>query len=720
MNNQSNIIKNFRIILIRAPPRIGKTRWCVQRLVEVGEGNYITHRHSIVEHALTILKQLNPKIRAVVRLKGKYQEGMCVLGEYNCDDCPLKPDEHKTDHIGHFVMEDIAKELLKRYGIIDEKLVLDLNLKRNLLKSIHSQAEMGLCPYYTLMYVEKAPECKYCFTVVHFADRITPRKLLVIDETPTIQHFYPRSIELCDITLAKESTWAEITLSKYVDELKKVEGRIEKKLRRSQEDKQILELIKWFKELNDSLDARVPESLLNFTIKLPQIEVDEEAVLDKITEYTYPTEYDPSACFEALLYPFHKPFLWVKSENNRRHTLYLVGDASKPTLHTRILDLTQHIILVGGIEAELFAKQIADEKEIYPLRETEFPYKKNFIVIPIDAESNKQKKDEWWRRIRRRNNLIKILKQIGPCIVFTGSKRKAEQLFKQFKTRRYLTQDDDPDKIEGEYELNNRIFSWAGSKISRGLDIPFIHICAIIDADFVNPYWQARLALAKEKEDKEEKKFVAQILQEIVAEETTNMALRISPVSPNDLQPRVILIPRDELWKLRYLEGCIVDKSGNHRLQKIIKMVKEIGGERFERMKADLLYAPSEKMNEYIRELKEAHSSGILQSILCKNRKERASFWQQMVKKGSLTEAYNTNFSESIEEVDDKIFDIIISHVYQILSESSTRISQNRLIGKIRKYYSIDQNKLVKILEEGCKRRTIKREKVGRKWMYFI
>jgi len=115
----------------------------------------------------------------------------------------------------HCAREELAKRLLEKYKVLDEEIVAKINL--NELKKIYKAVadKVGtLCPYYTLMYAEK--QADYCFTVVHFIDRLTARKLLVIDETPTIHHFYSRSVKICDILIDDDSSSANKESAPYI------------------------------------------------------------------------------------------------------------------------------------------------------------------------------------------------------------------------------------------------------------------------------------------------------------------------------------------------------------------------------------------------------------------------------------------------------------------------------------------------------------------------
>ena len=59
-----------QVIVAKGPPRIGKTYWAAKQLVKAGEGNYITHRHSIVKHAIEAFRKEGGQY--TVWLEGKH------------------------------------------------------------------------------------------------------------------------------------------------------------------------------------------------------------------------------------------------------------------------------------------------------------------------------------------------------------------------------------------------------------------------------------------------------------------------------------------------------------------------------------------------------------------------------------------------------------------------------------------------------------------------
>ena len=67
---------------LHAAPRNGKTYEAVRRMVMAVEGNYFTHTHAVVGHAIRILKDLGGK--NAVWVEGRTQPGVC---RFNVDSC---------------------------------------------------------------------------------------------------------------------------------------------------------------------------------------------------------------------------------------------------------------------------------------------------------------------------------------------------------------------------------------------------------------------------------------------------------------------------------------------------------------------------------------------------------------------------------------------------------------------------------------------------------
>jgi hypothetical protein len=159
------------MIVLIAPPRTGKTHAVVQWLKDSGNGNYITHTHAIVEHAIKIAKELG--MSSIVWMIGINQPDACIHSKkQDCMKCPLA---HTNEN--HFDLQMKAERLLKEKGILTAK-----------------DVPRDMCPYHVLKLAEKS--ARYCFTVVNNINRINSRGLTILDEEPVLSHFYATSIKI--------------------------------------------------------------------------------------------------------------------------------------------------------------------------------------------------------------------------------------------------------------------------------------------------------------------------------------------------------------------------------------------------------------------------------------------------------------------------------------------------------------------------------------------
>jgi hypothetical protein len=80
--------------------------------------------------------------------------------------------------------------------------------------------------------------------------------------------------------------------------------------------------------------------------------------------------------------------------------------------------------------------------------------------------------------------------------------------------------------------------------ISRGIDIDWHNVLIAMDTNFAQPFWRVCDPL---------------IADRIIADETTNSVLRISPTRRRDLHcAKVICIAENDVWKVQYLGGRII------------------------------------------------------------------------------------------------------------------------------------------------------------------
>jgi hypothetical protein len=60
--------------------------------------------------------------------------------------------------------------------------------------------------------------------VPHFIEELEPRKIIVLDEDPTLSHFYPRSAELLRYKKEKNEYKFDNTLGKALEQYNRREG----------------------------------------------------------------------------------------------------------------------------------------------------------------------------------------------------------------------------------------------------------------------------------------------------------------------------------------------------------------------------------------------------------------------------------------------------------------------------------------------------------------
>ena len=107
-----------KVVVVKGPPRIGKTYWVISQLIKWGSGTYLTHNYAIIDHALEIFKDFGGK--GAVLVEGKNREGMCRCDQPLCESCKLKPDETKkvAGQVGYFELQDIANKLRQKHAIL--------------------------------------------------------------------------------------------------------------------------------------------------------------------------------------------------------------------------------------------------------------------------------------------------------------------------------------------------------------------------------------------------------------------------------------------------------------------------------------------------------------------------------------------------------------------------------------------------------------------------
>jgi len=539
------------VVVLKGPPRIGKTSWSVKQLIMAGSGVFITHNHSIASHALRIFEEQGG-LRAV-HLEGKNRPGMCRKEGKNCKECELYPNQHDDGHISYFELERRAEELLRKEKILTK-----------------DKVPYELCPYYTLKLAEKFAQ--YCFTVPHFLEGLKPRQLIVIDEDPTLSFFYSSSVELFRFKREKNEYKFVNTLGKALEQAPEIRMHIETKKNPKEKDKATLWSIDQFGGINDIIKTTMSgeytpeecyekiEEQLTQESKVTYDDKTIEKALKNLDECMDPTS--DVNLKDYICSWFHifrkKPIFVLTSGGSGYKSVHLIGDASKPVINmawsSTSTKSVPKILIIGNTLAELFGKALGNAVVI---EISKFKYARNFIVVPMDSG----KEDTCRGTVKnQRLKIKKLIKAVAgspdskcrhPILALVGSKKHQDWLMRSLGGIVHASQEESEIGQQWNHQGGNVNIFYQNSTMSRGLDMDQYNVICVHDADFAQPFWSA----AEEAGDEN----ACAILNSIIMDETTNSVLRISPVpTGGELRPKVVVIPREDLWKVRYLDQQVL------------------------------------------------------------------------------------------------------------------------------------------------------------------
>lgn len=540
--------------IVEGPPRIGKTRWGVNQMKKAGSGNYITHSHPIAAHAVRIFEELGGV--SAVHLEGKARPGMCRKQGTNCTECELCPNEHNDSHIGYIELERRASNLLHEHKILTKERIPN-----------------DLCPYYTLKLAEKY--ARFCFTVPHFIEEIEPRQLTVLDEDPTLSYFFPPSPVLFRYKKEKNEIKFDNVLGKALEQS---QG-IARKSNTSKEEAALELAIDALENINETIKLTMsgectPEKCyekIEDQLKKTEVNYDDQTIekaLRRLGNYhmDHSCEVDLRDYIRCWFYRYErKPMHLLSSGRSGYKSVHLVGDARTPVLNMKWASdakmAGRKILIIGNTISELFGKALGDAVVI---EIQQFKYANNYIVIPMDSGGEDKAAGEIKKQRLKIKELIKKVsgkpdnEKRCPVMVLTGSKEHQERLVRSIGGLAHASQDEGELGQKWNYLAGNVNVFYQNSTISRGLDVDQYHVMLVHDADFAQPSWSAAKEAGEDNADV--------ILDSIVMDETTNSVLRISPVVGGDeLRPKVVVIPRNDLWKVRYLDAQIFGGSQGGR-----------------------------------------------------------------------------------------------------------------------------------------------------------
>jgi len=534
-------VPNGDMVLVVAPPRTGKTHKVVTWLDKNGSGNYITHTHAIVEHAIKIASEL--KMRSVVWVVGLSQPTACINGgkERDCTHCPLA---HTNEN--HFEIEREAVKLLKEKGILTP-----------------ANVPKQFCPYYILKAAEK--HARYCFTVVNNINTIIPRDFVVLDEEPVLSYFYPTSIEVATVKnrAGDERNQNHIVMSASLQQ------DMENILNHKKSPK-LFKVAKKLKEISDiiengrdeGLDAEkiaedIEDTLIGFEPGI--INVDSDSGNDDGDELTL----DQCArCFGKLYRDEEKSTVSLVRKGGGYQSIYILGDERETAYGTKWMENATKIIIIGATKAELFIKEFGGRE----ITVEKFRYDNRFQILGVDVVGDDG--TDRGRGTAQKRNVLEIAsaawnspdtKTRHPFMILTGSKKEQESVAKRIPGSIQIRKEREMG-MEWTRLSGAPAVLYQNSVISRGLDVDQYNLMFVYGCNFAQPFWS-----------------VADpgIAAAIISDETTNSVLRISSTLRTDKETmKLVIMRKDDVGKVKYLSNMriISESPGN-----IAKMINALG-----------------------------------------------------------------------------------------------------------------------------------------------
>ena len=331
-------------------------------------------------HALRIFEDEGG--RSAVHLEGKSRPGMCRKNKINCKECELYPNQHDKNHISYIELKARAEELLREEKILTK-----------------DKVPGDLCPYFTLKFAEEF--ARYCFAVPHFLEDLKTRRLLVLDEDPTLSYFYPTSSMVFRYKKEKHGNKFDNTLGIALERVPEIKERLEAKENRSKEDEALGWAIDTLGGINEIIKTtmsgegtpekccvKIEEQLTNES----KVTYDDETIekaLKNLDEYhiDYTTDVDLRDYICTWFHIFKKkPLFMLSAGRSGYRSVHMIGDASSPGYHmgwsSTTIESGRKILIIGNTLAELFGKALGNAVVI---EISAFKYAKNFVVIPVDS-----------------------------------------------------------------------------------------------------------------------------------------------------------------------------------------------------------------------------------------------------------------------------------------------------------------------------------------------
>jgi len=528
-------IPTGKVIELVAPPRTGKTHKVVVWLKKYGEGNYITHTHAVCEHAIKIAKKIG--MESVVWVVGMNQPGAC-RHDGNCDTCILKPTK------ANYYKDGSAFAKLLR-----EKKILTA-----------ADVPLDMCPYMTLKRAEE--NAKYCFTVVNNIGRIRKRKMVILDEEPTLLHFYAGSIEIARM----RSTRGDITnrnyiaksniMQQYLDQIinnrkKPAYKEYAQKLR---EFEKIIEAGFHSGESIDDIANKINKAITGFAPKLINTINEDAQNLN---------ELDLISCIRCLGNLYKENPVRIMNRGGGHKSIFILGDGRRTCYDMGWMEEAEKVIVIGATRGTIFTEEFGGRQIVV----RNFRYDDRFIILGVDTSGapsgnkTEQRKLVLETAARLRGD-AESNKRI-PFLILTSSKREQDLVSKQIQGSACLNKERE-EGMKEKYLSGEPAIFYQNSVISRGLDVDQYNLMFVYGCNFAEPFW----SVADER-----------IAAAIIADETINSVLRISPIPGKDSDTlKVVVMPNEYTFNMgKYITNITTITESPEKIALMIKSMN-VGG----------------------------------------------------------------------------------------------------------------------------------------------
>jgi len=578
LNSLPENLPEWIFTLIRGNPRIGKTHWSIIQLLKRPHGVFLSHRHSILWHAIGILKGLDAG-RTAVLLIGK--DASCnqkgdQKGRCNTCEKRIRSADNREEGI------PVDKYFAKSSALLDEKVVLT-----------PKDVPADLCPFHTLRFAEEKAD--FCFTVPYFlvnedpSVEIKPRDLLIIDEDPTLDYFYPKTVALAEYHKKHgEVSNARNFVSDFLPILAELEKKILSQDKKHKYDTEILQLIKLVRDkINPLIEGLIenPSDLtkegliekLSTSFVYTVDDKDRYKVLRRVKEHlrgmAVGSDISLADLIEPILFPAQNTFIWLGRNPN---TLYLVGERT-------IIRSPKYnqLVVIGSTNGELFLEELCSgsRNEVEILDIAAFPYTENFIIFRLAGEI---KRDE----NTMMNTVIKQLVESNrnrddpvPTLILTSSKKNQQRVWDRLQSGAFMSRDETESQQVTNWTTSKANIFTTNSGISRGIDLPFYDVLLIHSCTFAQPFWESVIQHAQEMHEDAKEYRARDILARLIRDELTNSALRHSPVpDAREEQVKIIVVKSRDFDKIdkKVTMGMLVIDVGKDATGKLVAALPDM------------------------------------------------------------------------------------------------------------------------------------------------